>query len=393
MSVGVCVINRNGIALSADSAGTFAVNKMFYNSVNKLFKLSSKYTCGVIIYDNLSLNNVSVEQVIKEFSTYLDSVDSFVDLYDIVPLFERFIVEKYSYYKFDQDDVDSTHSLINSLVADWGKRINNALSESDGVNKAEAIICELREKINNSIKATSVDMCTYLGSKYHDYYVALLAKDLQVLSNQNDIKQKLWENICDYFCLALDREKNKTGLFFAGYGTNDAYPKFIGIETRAVLGGTIKYLETERYEATNGLGKILPLAQEDVVYTFCKGISQNYMDAFPKYISESITEKIKTLPNTFTSEQIKELEQIFSTCGNEVTDRIIKMMRKDNIDPLMKSVTLISLPEMAFLAESLVNITSLKRTYSLDGYQQTVGGPTDVAVLSKADGFLWIKKK
>ena len=117
------------------------------------------------------------------------------------------------------------------------------------------------------------------------------------------------------------------------------------------------------------------------------------MDAFPKYISESITEKIKTLPNTFTSEQIKELEQIFSTCGNEVTDRIIKMMRKDNIDPLMKSVTLISLPEMAFLAESLVNITSLKRTYSLDGYQQTVGGPTDVAVLSKADGFLWIKKK
>ena len=33
MSVGVCVINRNGIALAADSAGTFSPNKMFYNSV------------------------------------------------------------------------------------------------------------------------------------------------------------------------------------------------------------------------------------------------------------------------------------------------------------------------------------------------------------------------
>lgn len=34
MSVGVCVINRNGIALAADSAGTYTGNKMFYNSMN-----------------------------------------------------------------------------------------------------------------------------------------------------------------------------------------------------------------------------------------------------------------------------------------------------------------------------------------------------------------------
>ena len=48
---------------------------------------------------------------------------------------------------------------------------------------------------------------------------------------------------------------------------------------------------------------------------------------------------------------------------------------------------------MASLAESLVNITSLKRKFSLDGYQQTVGGPTDVATISSNDGFIWIKRK
>lgn len=37
MSVGVCIINRNGIALAADSAGTYTGNKMFYNSMNKFF--------------------------------------------------------------------------------------------------------------------------------------------------------------------------------------------------------------------------------------------------------------------------------------------------------------------------------------------------------------------
>ena len=48
---------------------------------------------------------------------------------------------------------------------------------------------------------------------------------------------------------------------------------------------------------------------------------------------------------------------------------------------------------MASLAENLVNITSLRRTYAIDGNQQTVGGPTDVAILSKGDGFVWIKRK
>lgn len=103
MSVGVCVINRNGIALSADSAATFTLNKMFYNSVNKVFKLSSKYPCGAIIYNNLSINNVSVEQIIKEFSAYLDSEDTLNELYDIVPLFEKFIRSVYKALHADHE--------------------------------------------------------------------------------------------------------------------------------------------------------------------------------------------------------------------------------------------------------------------------------------------------
>ena len=47
--------------------------------------------------------------------------------------------------------------------------------------------------------------------------------------------------------------------------------------------------------------------------------------------------------------------------------------------------------ELAAMAESLVNLTSLKRKISLDA--ETVGGPIDVAVISKGDGFIWIKRK
>jgi len=38
-----------------------------------------------------------------------------------------------------------------------------------------------------------------------------------------------------------------------------------------------------------------------------------------------------------------------------------------------------------------VNLTSFKRRISLQA--ETVGGPIDVAVISKGDGFIWIKRK
>ncbi|MDP6474755.1 MAG: hypothetical protein QF894_07610, partial [Alphaproteobacteria bacterium] len=47
--------------------------------------------------------------------------------------------------------------------------------------------------------------------------------------------------------------------------------------------------------------------------------------------------------------------------------------------------------EIAGLAEALVSLTSLKRRVSED--EETVGGPIDVAVISKGDGFIWIKRK
>ena len=43
------------------------------------------------------------------------------------------------------------------------------------------------------------------------------------------------------------------------------------------------------------------------------------------------------------------------------------------------------------MAESLVNLTSFKRHVSSEA--ETVGGPTDVAVITKGDGFIWIKRK
>ncbi|MEK6282290.1 MAG: hypothetical protein AABN95_18185 [Acidobacteriota bacterium] len=43
------------------------------------------------------------------------------------------------------------------------------------------------------------------------------------------------------------------------------------------------------------------------------------------------------------------------------------------------------------MADALVSLTSTKRRVTMD--LETVGGPIDVAIISKGDGFVWIKRK
>lgn len=52
-----------------------------------------------------------------------------------------------------------------------------------------------------------------------------------------------------------------------------------------------------------------------------------------------------------------------------------------------------SLPvvELAHMAEALLNIASYKMKMSPN--LETVGGPIDVAIITKGDGFTWIKQK
>jgi hypothetical protein len=80
--------------------------------------------------------------------------------------------------------------------------------------------------------------------------------------------------------------------------------------------------------------------------------------------------------------------------SNDLTQKLktqLNNYRIFNFTPIINVVTALPKSELASLAESLVNLTSLKKRVSMQS--ETVGGPVDVAIISKADGFVWIKRK
>jgi hypothetical protein len=76
---------------------------------------------------------------------------------------------------------------------------------------------------------------------------------------------------------------------------------------------------------------------------------------------------------------------------DSVGARIKKIQSANFSRPIMQMVSLLPKDELPHLAESLVALTSLKRHVSRDA--ETVGGPIDVCLISKGDGFIWIKRK
>ncbi len=394
MSVGVCIINRNGIALAADSAGTFTGNKMFYNSMNKVFSLSRKNIYGAVTYGATTIHSVSIDLILKEFRTFLDQRSPMKDYFDILPLFLEFLKMKSGYFKFSIAEKTSCETLIRELVIEWGNKIKSGIQNERPQEVLTAILQELSNKVENSLKIENYDVSAYIDKTYREYYECMLNIVVPEIKTYFDVKETLWSLICKYFNLWLQGEANaRMGLFFAGYGVSDAFPKFVHIEIYTVVNGVLKFRVLDKYEESDNNAQIIPLAQTEEILTFCKGISQFFLNYVPQKVDELISAKIDHLSENFTEDQKDELKKSFGQCKEEIGCALDENVQRQYVGPILSSVQLIPLPEMAMLAENLVNITSLKRTFAIDGNQQTVGGPTDVAVMSKGDGFIWIKRK
>jgi hypothetical protein len=74
-----------------------------------------------------------------------------------------------------------------------------------------------------------------------------------------------------------------------------------------------------------------------------------------------------------------------------LTNAMSRYAREIHWEPIVEIVSHLPKEELAGMAEALVSLTSFKRHITRDA--ETVGGPIDVAVISRGDGFVWIKRK
>lgn len=198
-----------------------------------------------------------------------------------------------------------------------------------------------------------------------------------------------------------DRFRNSTsGIVIAGFGEEEIFPSLINFSVEGRIKNYLKFKKEKEFNVnTDGTASIIPFAQTEMVHTFMEGVNpfyqQNVIDKFVRSLIDDypklLIEKIKGLENDYKN----QLTSLFKANSDKIYkdfEKKLEQYREQHfINPIMSIVDFLPKDELAAMAESLVNLTSFRRHVSLDS--ETVGGPIDVAVISKGDGFIWIKRK
>jgi hypothetical protein len=142
------------------------------------------------------------------------------------------------------------------------------------------------------------------------------------------------------------------------------------------------------------------LPQAEIVYRFIQGIDPEYHQEFSNFIRNLLMTEypaalMRQFGNRLEEDQRRDVEAELIRLGRTVitdfSNRWTDWQQQKFVSPVLDIVADLPRDELAAMAESLVNLTSFKRRITAEA--ETVGGPIDVAVISKGDGFVWIKRK
>ena len=207
MSAGICIMNKNAIALAADSAVTIGQHLAIHNSANKLFALSKVASIGVIIYSNAELMGIPMELIIKQYKSELRN-KVFPNLSDYVTDFLQFLILKSNLFRFPANEkayVTNVYvDLLNGLNGDYQLSMKRKINEIKRDLTAE----ELQEIQVETVRATLMfvdQLATIPNLELHDYIKNTYSGEIrQYISVQfpwigEPLLAELVEKICSVF--------------------------------------------------------------------------------------------------------------------------------------------------------------------------------------------------
>jgi hypothetical protein len=186
---------------------------------------------------------------------------------------------------------------------------------------------------------------------------------------------------------------NVSGIVISGFGKNDKFPKTNWFSINTIVINNLIYSNIDNIEIdVNNTAYIKPFAQKEMVHMFMEGIHPEYQTTSYKFLFEVFKDLRNIIKDKIgRNVDFEKIEDIFDKTLNIYKNKMENHIRKYHIDPIMQIISHLPKEELAELAESFIHITSIKRKYTPE--VETVGGPIDVALISKGDGFIWIKRK
>ena len=417
MTAEIAVMNKMAVALAADSAITIRVTTddsdepertKIYHS-NKLFTLSKYHPIGVMIFNNAEMMNVPWETIIKVFRKQLGDI-GLDHLEEYGERFIGFLNNNVDLFPEVEQEAYLYTTLTGYLLLIKGridKEVENITHKKGTVtsNQVRNIVTKVVRTYHGKL-ANLPDLSTIpvdFGQQVRRKYDAVIDKAITDVLGKfplSTVSSRRVKQFCLNLLLKNYTEPDYSGIVVAGFGVKDIFPALVSYKLEGVINGTLRYKSFRNQKIGRGTAAaaIVPFAQDEMVHTFMRGVDPGYQSVLDGYLTalfEKYPEDIaKGLPKLSDKEKatfISKMKSVGQTLTQQFSTALSQYTQQQNVDPIISTVAFLPSTDLALMAETLVNLTSFKRRVTM--VAETVGGPIDVAVISKGDGFVWINRK
>ena len=404
MTSEVVIFNNQGIALAADSAVTIG-SKKTYNSAIKLFSLSTTEPIGAMVFGNANLLSVPWELIIKSYRAQLLDKS-----YSNLCQYAEDLIEYVSACKFLSEN--SQNDWLKSSLETYFSHVLENIMElvHDHFRQKGEITTFATRKIVTSVVSEHLDELDerpFSGAFTRNdepkirKSIISIAKVAQknIFENLPVTKltqSKLYELAVRLVTREMFSRSDLTGLVIAGYGKSEIFPQVATYKIAGSYNDKLRYIRDEKrtYCNNDGISAILAFADYQMVDTFMSGTNNALLTYIYEYVLEtldSMPELISKVYGTKPLHSNDKYRQLLIEIMDECFESIQGHIRHTQSSPVMSMVAALPKDELAAMAESLVSLTAFKRKVSHT--IESVGGPVDVAVISKGDGLVWVKRK
>lgn len=410
MTALVGILNKRAAVIAADSAVTITNgdNRKIINNAKKLFRLSNSNPVGIMLYSSAEFMDIPWDVLIKLYRDK-NSGKTFDTLQEYVDDFINFLRHNKNCI-----DKDSQANYLNLQASLFFKKIRNFYKYRLSLERKNDLEGPNKTKIINKCLSNAFDLMSkycknsgngsefdgYTQQQFHSYAKEALDK-LDKLRKENDLpgSRSRWEKefysyiISNYYLL-------DTGLVFVGYGNEDIFPSIIALNISGFVDDKLRfYYDKEGSDVINNTNKasICPFAQTDIMLSLMDGMHpdmyQTIMDDYEESLDNVKKQMIAAMQDAgVKTQQIEKLNRFdLRPFIKQYSEKTVNNMYDKFSSHIVDSVELFDIEDMVKMAESLISITNLQRHIS--SWEESVGGPVDVAVITKSEGFVWVNHK
>ena len=413
MTAEIAIMNKEAIALASDSAVTMIgkADQKIFTSANKLFSLSKYHPVGIMIYGSAIFMDVPWETIIKvfrnnlsrkKFNTLKEYANAFIGFLDNSnPLFPDSLQDEYFH--------GSIHAYFELIKDAITKKVKSIINEKHEITKQTT-----KKIVSDIIKGhyeewEKVDNIPSIPKSFNknvtENYEKIIAKEIKEVFEELPISKvhsnqlkKIAGSLFSKFPEGIEKG-GISGAVIAGFGEKDIFPSLESFHLEGIVYNKLKYKKhiSQKIDFQT-TASLIPFAQSEMVAIFMEGVDPSYRAVEQSYLSKIFSEYAVIIVDNikgYTVEEKKKLKGKLVGIGKEILKDLGKKLgdyiEKTYSSPVTTVISMLPKDELAAMAESLVNLTSFKRKVTLES--ETVAGPIDVAVISKGDGFIWIKRK